>query len=237
MRNLAHWKSTAADARRSGLIVRVESGDWGVVTGEVTRQYGQCFAVLNMANGSSFGGGYLKGCAAQEENMFRRTDCHFANHGVGPDGRYTPAMSALINGNGGLVYLDTNPRFCFRGPEDVSLPGYGYEEMHPYAIFPFYELRAAAVDLRGGKQFDPVECGRRVTAQFETLKLNGIRHVVLSAFGCGAFENPAPEVAHVYRNVLMRYRHDFDVVVFAIFYAGYGPRGNFEAFNDAFRGF
>ena len=236
-RNLAHWRSSIG-APHQGLILRVVSGDWGVVTGDVTREFGETFAVLNMANAITFGGGYLRGCAAQEENMFRRTDCHFANNGVGPNGKYTHGMSSLINAENGFVHLDiANPRVCFRGPEDVSLPGFGYEQLHPHSIFPFYELRAAAKDLRGGKTFNYAKCLERIIAQFRTLKQNGIRHVVLSAFGCGAFENPAPQVARAYREALTRYRGDFDVVIFAIFYAGYGPRGNFDAFNNEFRGF
>ena len=50
-------------------------GDWGDVTLALTKRYGKCFAVLNMANAYSFGGGYAHGQVAQEENMFRRTDC------------------------------------------------------------------------------------------------------------------------------------------------------------------
>ena len=71
-------------------------------------------------------------------------------------------------------------------------------------------------------------------AQFETLKINGIRHVVLSAFGCGAFKNPADQVAKVYRKVVEDYRRDFDVIIFAIFYPGYGPK-NYDAFYQAFK--
>ena len=39
---------------------------------------GTLFASLNMANAYGPGGGYTHGMVAQEENMFRRTDCHFS---------------------------------------------------------------------------------------------------------------------------------------------------------------
>jgi len=58
-----------------------------------------------------------------------------------------------------------------------------------------------------------------------------IRHVVFSAFGCGAFANPAAEVARCYREALEARPGAFDVVAFAIFYAGYGP-DNFIHFRD-----
>jgi uncharacterized protein (TIGR02452 family) len=61
-----------------------------------------------------------------------------------------------------------------------------------------------------------------------------VRHVVLSAFGCGAFGQPAEDVANIYQDVLKRYDSDFDVVVFAIFYPGYGP-DNWTPFKNAFQ--
>ncbi len=150
--------------------------------------------------------------------MFRRTDCYLADEGV-ESGKYTPVMSSLINAKNGSVYLDTNrPRVCIRGPEDDSSLTLGYERLPTHSIFPFYELRAAAVDLsKGREEFNYYECFNRILAQFKTLKKARIRHVVLSAFGCGAFKNPAPEVARAYHEALTRYRLDFDVVVFAIF--------------------
>ena len=48
------------------------------MTQKLTKVYGETFAVLNMANAYFPGGGYDEGMPAQEENMFRRTDCHFA---------------------------------------------------------------------------------------------------------------------------------------------------------------
>ena len=39
---------------------------------------------------------------------------------------------------------------------------------------------------------------RRATGQVDA----GVRHAVLGAFGCGAFQNPAPAVAACYREAL-----------------------------------
>jgi hypothetical protein len=57
---------------------------------------------------------------------------------------------------------------------------------------------------------------------------------VLSAFGCGAFKNPAIDVAQIYYKELQEKYMHFDVVAFAIFInAGYGPN-NFEPFKSQF---
>jgi hypothetical protein len=96
------------------------------------------------------------------------------------------------------------------------------------------ELRAAAVDLRrGDTAFSEEETARRVRVQLDTLAKAGVRHAVLSAFGCGAFLNPASRVAAVYKRALHERAADFDVVAFAIFNAGYGP-DNFTPFASAF---
>jgi hypothetical protein len=234
--NLARWKATAS-ASATKLRVEVNEGDWGEVTSRLTRAYGECFAVLNMANAYVPGGAYVEGAPAQEENMFRRTDCHFH---VGPreyderSDRYLPAMTRLVSGRDGFVYLDTpSPRVCVRGSEDRSRHDLGYRWLEADEVFPFYELRAAAQDLRNGSPFDADETRKRIAAQLETLRRAGLRHVVLSAFGCGAFMNPAQRVAELYSEELERRRLDFSVVAFAILAPGYGP-DNYQPFASTF---
>jgi hypothetical protein len=234
--NLARWRADANDVV-SRDCVRVCSGDWGEVTSQLTAEYGQTFAVLNMANAFGPGGAYVEGAPAQEENMFRRTDCHFYLTAAEMDPaaeRYLPEMSDRLNAVHGRVFLDVaNPRVCVRGPEDRAEPNLGYPWLTHDAVFPFYELRAAAVDLRDGRPFDPVEGRRRICAQLDTLVDAGVRYAVLSAFGCGAFRNPAREVASLYRAAIDTRQEHFDCVAFAIFYPGYGP-DNFTPFASVF---
>lgn len=215
----------------------VLQGDWGDVTRTLTKAYGACFAVLNMANAYYPGGAYGEGAVAQEENMFRRTDCHFQirpEH-LDRDARtYTSDMSDLLCAREGRVYLDTtNPRVCIRGSEDRSSPDLGYAWLPEAEVFPFFELRAAAQDLRDGTPFDSTEAGKRIAAQISTLRMHGVRHAVLGAFGCGAFFNPALLVARLYREEIGRYADDFSVVAFSIFSPGYGP-DNYPPFKAVF---
>lgn len=234
--NLARWKSESQASNNTHTIL-VLPGDWGVVTHTLTKQFGACFAVLNMANAFVPGGAYVEGAVAQEENMYRRTDCHFSiappQYDAARD-RYTPAATRLISGEEGVVYLDVDqPRVCLRGPEERNATDLGYRWLDEQEIFPFFELKAAAQDLRGGDAFNPNQARRQIKAQLETLKLANVRHVVLGAFGCGAFGNPADQVARIYREELAPYRAFLDVVAFAIFNAGYGP-DNFTPFKAEF---
>jgi hypothetical protein len=234
--NLGRWRAEVEN-QATGLQVHVLPGDWGEVTKTVTRTYGECFAVLNMANAYFPGGAYSEGAVAQEENMFRRTDCHFQvqEKDLDESGReYSTAMSTLLNAEDRLVYLDAaQPRICIRGPEDRAAADLGYEWLQDSEVFPYYELRAAAQDLRDGSNFDATDARRRIAAQFETLLAQGVRHAVLGAFGCGAFLNPAPQVARLYKEELACRSAGFSVVAFAIYAAGYGP-DNFRPFRDEF---
>ncbi|MFZ5949459.1 MAG: poly(ADP-ribose) glycohydrolase domain-containing protein [Candidatus Rifleibacteriota bacterium] len=234
--NLERWqKERKARAERCKTMVL--AGDWGEVTASLTREYGTCFAVLNMANAWVPGGAYVEGAIAQEENMFRRTDCHFNIDEKEYDAeldRYRPEMTRLISAAEGVVFLDKlAPRVCIRGPEDRTRTDLGYAWLRDEEVFPFFELRAAAQDLRGGVKFDPEEARKRIIAQLETLRQNQIKHAVLSAFGCGAFRNPADQVAVIYREEIASRQADFSIIAFAIFSAGYGP-DNFTPFAAAF---
>ena len=62
----------------------------------------------------------------------------------------------------------------------------------------------------------------RVEGQFTTLIANGVRHVLLSAFGCGAFNNDPSDTAWMYKQAVERHRASLAVIAFAIFYAGHG---------------
>jgi len=233
--NLERWRSESCP-QESGLDIAVYRQDWGEVTRALTREVGACFAVLNMANAHIPGGGYVEGAMAQEENMFRRTDCHLRIDEKEYDStidRYLPEVTELLSAHGGVVYLDTDePRVCIRGPEDRSRGDLGYSWLADDQIFPFFELRAAAQDLRDGSGFDSVEARKRIAAQLDTLTRHGVRHAVLGAFGCGAFRNPAQEVARIYREELAAREADFSLVAFAILAPGYGP-DNYTPFAQA----
>lgn len=224
--NLARWRAETVTRKPEG-EVGVFSGDWGDVALELSKKHGECFAVLNMANAYVPGGGYVEGMVAQEENMFRRTDCHFR---IGREeydqscDQYKPEMTRLLSAVDGNVFLDTKqPRVCLRGPEDRTRSDLGYAWLSHDEVFPFFELRASAQDLRGGIPFDAVEARHRIAAQLDTLRDANVRYAVLGAFGCGAFQNPAIEIARLYREEIDKRRGSFALIAFAIFSAGYGP--------------
>ncbi|HAT8907572.1 TPA: TIGR02452 family protein [Legionella pneumophila subsp. pneumophila] len=228
------WKLDKAELPNQ---VRVIAGDWGDVTLALSKATGNIYAVLNMANAYIPGGGYLEGLGAQEENIYRRSNCHFYIYDEEMDedkSSYKQEMSDLINGVYGKVYLDVqNPRVCIKGREEPDVSG--YIDLEPTDYFLFYELKSAADNLSDARFFDEASMRKKIAAQLDTLKAKNIRHVVLSAFGCGAFGNPAKEVAKIYREELQKHAGDFDDVVFAVYDTEYGPN-NFEPFKESLDG-
>lgn len=49
---------------------------------------------------------------------------------------------------------------------------------------------------------------------------NGHDSVVLSAFGCGAYNNPPRHIAKLFRNVIKKYEGAFKCIAFAILNVG-----------------
>jgi len=170
------------------------------------RNFGEKPAVLNMANAYRMGGGVEDGAGAQEENMFRRTGCYLNTTGgifindarnvFDSLGRYSSWFTAEINGiNGNVPVFEA---MCFKKQEADN-----YVDLRKDEIFPFYELRSAAQDLRKeGSVFDAARCEKSIRAQFKMISLLEVKAAVLSAFGCGAFANPPDQVASIYKKVI-----------------------------------
>lgn len=235
--NLERWRSQCQAPSKS-LRVQVLNEDWGEVAGQLTRQHGECIAVLNMASAEHPGGGYLEGCSAQEENLFRRSDCHFhlcASDYAADGETYCSAMRDLINGRNGRVYLDTtHPRICVRGREMSDRFDLGYEWLPDDAIFPFYELRAAAQVCTKPEDFDAADARRRIAAQLDTLQAQSIRHAVLGASGCGAYHNPPEAIASIYCEELNKRRPHFQHIAFALISRDH-EQSTYHAFAEAFK--
>lgn len=251
--NLKRWAARSKQSSDGGMKVLLVADDMLETAAKLTKEHGTIFAVLNMANAIHPGGGFTTGAAAQEENMLRRTNIMktFASPGVlkwhGEKVVYSTAMSKLINGTTGRVYCDhpmplsasNEMHICVRGREERNQEDMGYRYLGEHQVFPFYELRSAAINIGRHCRTVPdaakvqAEMQMRIVAQLDTLISRNIRHAVLSAFGCGAFGNDPYAIASIYARLLQRppYNSSFDVIAFSIFFAGRGPNNAFEFFK------
>ncbi|CAM2735602.1 Uncharacterized protein conserved in bacteria [Legionella steigerwaltii] len=155
------------------------------------------------------------------------------------------------------VLFNPKSSVCFRGPEVTSITS-GFEEfhpdrpiadstlsysfLHPSSIFPFFELRSAAPEfVIEPHALAPKELAqytadlrRRIAAQLDTLILEGKTHVILGAWGCGAFKNDPTIVAQIYHEEIEKRAHFFDHIVFPILNTG--SHDNYTVFDDCLDG-
>lgn len=189
-------------------------------------------AVLNRGCGRRPGGGWRKGCGAQEESLFRRTDLcdHLANERA--IHRRIPVKYPLPT-FGGVMSTGV---CVFRGTE---------EEGYPFLPEPFFVnvITAAAYHtpptdaegrLHGGHEKgmrDKIVMILRMACQYD------IEHLVLSAFGCGAYGNPPRHMAELFRDILLRqeFKGQFKTITFAIIEDhNSSQEGNYESFREIF---
>ena len=209
-------------------------------------------AMLNMANASSPGGGARKGSRAQEEQLCYRSillailylhqrdegayKTEPNRHGLNADpkykGREPDCDSGIFSHNVGF----------FRAPVNTpGLPHYARSaQIHNFAV-----ITSAAVDFRrmgkpekGAPEFAVYEktTKDRIRFQLRSALINGYYNIVLSAFGCGAFENDPAVVAQFYHDVLneKEFQNQFEEVEFGIMVNTDVDQKNLEAFTAKF---
>ncbi|KAG9238531.1 hypothetical protein BJ875DRAFT_450998 [Amylocarpus encephaloides] len=190
-------------------------------------------AILNMASPLRPGGGFLKGATAQEEALCGRSTLYAAI--VSDETFYRlPSLSAIYSPD----------ILVFRSADGVELP----KSEHFFVDV----ITAAAVrkpDLVSGSTVegqvqlryedgDREEMTLKVRALFHFAREKCVTHLVLGAWGCGAYGNPPQEVARIFKTVLLGDRRRKGVwegsglvsVVFAIH--DRGP--NLRAFENEF---
>lgn len=187
-------------------------------------------AVLNMAAGGHRGGGWKKGCGAQEENLHRRTNLY----------QHLEKAEYPLQEYGGVFSPGV---YVFRGDE---ASGYPFLEV-PWSVS---VLSVAAYREPGvrwhsdgtWKLEEWYEEGtrRKIMSMLCKAKSENVNRLVLSAFGCGAFKNPPGHIAELFADCLAHpdVRGVFEYVVFAIIEDDNSRKnhfgGNVEPFKNVF---
>lgn len=176
---------------------------WGADTFVAAQQLvrdGFKIAVLNLADDSLSGGNIWTGSSAQEESLFRRSTIY----------QHLP-MELYPLGPEEALYAQKV--VVFRGPEAEGYP----------AIKPFTVDIISCPGVRHPKLVDD-----HLTADDTRILLNKIRLIyqacskegadslVSGALGCGAWRNPADDVAKAFKRVADEYDGVFQRVIFAI---------------------
>ena len=189
-------------------------------------------AVLNFANSVRPGGGVVGGSGAQEESLCRCSNLYPTLDQDEFHEKYYHANAARRDGLGSDAIIYSPDVTVFKSDTD-------YPEMLPEdEWYQVDVITCAAPDFHFmRKELDYMEQHdlhlRRAKRILEVALENGVRNLVLGAFGCGAFRNDPWAVARAYSDALKRYGHNFERVVFAIYYREYETK-NYETFKKIF---
>jgi uncharacterized protein (TIGR02452 family) len=205
--------------------------------------YNPC--VLNMASRKNPGGGVLHGAGAQEENLFRRSNLFVSLYRFAPyaqDYRIDRSdKSYPLNRNTGGVY--SGGITVFRGSEHNGYCFLGTPFQVSIASVP--AINRPDLEKVNGKYCIANPLIEPTREKMRTiLRIAGkYRHdcLILSAFGCGAFQNPPGHIAALFREVFQEaeFEHRFRLIVFAILddhnsWQEHNPEGNVLPFLEAF---
>lgn len=177
--------------------------------------------LMNFANRHHAGGGYLRGAAAQEEDLCRcfpqlyrslyNTDC------------YSFGLSDVIV---------TEPTWCVRESSN-------YKFLPKEKRQTFHFVSAAAPNVRYGRdKFDShvEELAFKNVLLAPLVKFNLTKPedtaIVLGAWGCGAFGNEPEQMAKLMKKVLKVYGGNYGRVIFAV--PSFKDRVNYDTFKKVF---
>ena len=178
--------------------------------------------VLNMASYKRPGGGVHNGARAQEECLFRCSNLIQ----VVPTSFYPLEVNDALYTKDAIFFKDKD-----------------YEYMEPVVCD---VITIAAINLNENAKYDPVQNVtdyRKITKDKIRLMVslaaqNGVKNLILGAWGCGVFNNDPTTMSQYFSEVLVGegYSVDFDNIVFAIINDHNSVGNNFDIFNNKFNG-
>jgi uncharacterized protein (TIGR02452 family) len=174
--------------------------------------------LLNMANTNNPGGGYKHGAGAQEEQLFRRSCLHLClKREYYPlqllEGLYSPDV-VVISNNESTKYSR------YLEPKTISIITMAaYNNKRP-------DISQDYIDNLMYEKIDMI---------FKIAIKNSHDVIILSAFGCGAFNNDPQIIANIFKFVIEKnnYCKYFKYILFAII-DDYNSKGNYKIFNKVF---
>ena len=160
---------------------------------------------LNFANARTPGGGYREGAAAQEEVLCRLCP------------QLHPSLAAAAYPIFSRTALVTTGIICCRQPGTYLL-------CRSLGEVNFVSAAMPNGTPEPGTRHWVETVNLRIRAVLHASKESGFPNLILGAFGCGAFGNPARETAMIFREQLQspEFKGAFQEVIFAII----DPRGS-----------
>lgn len=192
----------------SPCVIDVVNEDTLTLTHNLIKQ-GYNPLVLNMASWANPGGGVIGGARAQEEELFRRSNYH----------------TTLVKN-----YYPLNQTTIVLSPQVAIFKDEEYKLLkHPFYVdmLAVAAIEKPTTDSDGRfKKHEYNLMYDKIKSIFKIAIINGNDSLVLSALGCGAYENPPLDVAEIFKKCIDRYKHNFRGIFFGIL-----GEPNYSVFN------
>ena len=185
--------------------------------------------VLNLANAVSPGGGVRRGAKAQEEDLCRKSSLLLSleSRNARPYYEYNKSLHTYMGSDAVMIHPQVE---IIKDEKGDLLP-----ETVVVAV-----MTCAAPMLRYGleglsqTQYETMVYDR-ITGMLKVAAYLGYKHLILGAFGCGAFRNNPECVARGFELAIKDFEGQFEEIVFAIYHQPNELR-NFQIFAQVFEG-
>ena len=220
------YRENSLPTRYTCPSVEIYDGDCVCLAREIQKQPGAKVWMLDMASSGKPGGGARSGKNAQEEHLCRCSNLlpqlewaatkHYPLHEQQPHG-----MDFKV-----LVLPEV---VFFKDASD-------YSELSPKDWFRIGVIAAAAENISETHYSVGPNATRYIDYLLDVVSMQDCSHIILSAWGCGAFKQSAEEVAKIFKQSLTRFdASSFPQVTFAIIDDHNSqPPGNLHAFQSVF---
>lgn len=166
--------------------------------------------VLNMANAGTLGGGVAQGARAQEEDIFLSTNYMLTTSATKPwyGARKLDGVAVIVTSRVSVVRHTDGQR---------NLLPFGRPFNYAQLDFVACAAMRLAEEPKQLTDGDWYSMSWKIAKLLAVARDIGYKTLVLGALGCGAFNNPAHDVAFMFAYLLRNnFAGDFDSVVFAI---------------------
>lgn len=195
----------------------VKGDTFGTALSLLSAQPQEQVLVVNFANNYHAGGGYEKGCAAQEEDLFR---CSTLPWAFGAETEHLYPINEMDTVRG--IYTPTchilrsREYYAFLSEAEIRRSAVSVLSV---AAFNRKDGRCSEAFEQGTRRFTSL--GKNVTLHrirfmFQTAVRKGVDTLIVGAFGCGAFDNDPEVVAGLFNAAMAEYHNTLPKVVFAI---------------------
>ena len=199
-------------------------------------------AVLNFASAVNPGGGVINGSSAQEEALCRCSTLYpTLNQKWLYEAYYRPNREASDFRNSDAVIYSPDIVICKSDDEyperlpknkwcTVDVISCAAPNLHGVHYIPYGQENSGQTGFTAEELYSiHLTRSRHILT---VAAANGVKILILGAFGCGAFQNDPTIVASAFRDALTEFIRFFDIVEFAIYCRNF-ETSNFAAFSQA----